>query len=224
MKAGTIQWCIDFLKHFFFTALYLTGSCLRLYRPIPSTRNTKSNRMLHKAINNTRSLHALDAFWSKQTASMNQSQFLFIDGLVLDWSVNDSMYSTFTTLKWSDKIYWKSSLLAYQMQEGIRWVTMDWWCVRLGTWIQVRSQLRFCGPDELSSSCHKQINWGQGMAPLNPSYKLDQAWMSSITRFWSNLFHVDTTCMLWKEIFIFLLARAKNFVKGACQRLASIRL
>ena len=79
--------------------MYLTKSCQGLYRLIPSSGRTKCHsKPIGKPQETSMSQRSFKA--SRQAAtSVSQYTFQFIQGPVMDWSVDDSLYSRFKTWK-----------------------------------------------------------------------------------------------------------------------------
>ena len=83
-------------------SVYFTGSSLGLYRPISTTKSTNPSRMLLKANKQSQEAGASQEplrTCREVVTSMNQSTIQIIEGSVMDWSMNDSLYSRFKTLK-----------------------------------------------------------------------------------------------------------------------------
>ena len=150
----------------------------------------------------------------------------------MNWSVDDSMYSRFKIGKLKCENILEVMLASlpgarkYDTSYMVKWPWIgDVAGLVLG--FKWHPPMRLRGWDGKRFSSHKQMSWEQVMTFRNHSVKLDQAWISGITKFKSNWFDADTHMkpqVSYVGTFSCSVCRTKSFLQIACQWLASIGL
>ena len=112
---------------------------------------------------------------------MAQSKFQFIEGPVIDWSVDDLIpyISDLRCENLTVKVYWKCSLLAWKMWESARHFLVGQ-VTRIG--VALKSLLKLCGKQGKSFASHKLINLGQYMTFWSHAHRIYHVWISDAVR------------------------------------------